>query len=340
MIEIFLFLVVFYGLFSIGFTYNNILNKKLYIGINEILIGFILLAISGTIFSFLTSNILDNSESWKISFGLLLIFSIIFIIKNSSYILFFKRFLTTNNLIFSLIFIFIAVLRMSNSDILHTEKIMEFMMLSSTMSSSSIISEDLWFYNNSISYYSFGYFIYSSIPSIFNLDSAYAYNLVLPSVISLTYLSLINLLEFVSHIKKSIIFLILFIYMIFLGPLATIVELVNHLGLGSDYFYKFIDIEGITKKESIELFWPDDNWWWFSISRIISFNKPDIFYSDYTINEFPSFSIILGDIHPHILVLPFVILCFSFIFFSFQKSKLYKDKYILDKYYFYIFSSN
>ena len=85
---------------------------------------------------------------------------------------------------------------MSNSDILHTEKIMEFMMLSSTMSSSSIISEDLWFYNNSISYYSFGYFIYSSIPSIFNLDSAYAYNLVLPSVISLTYLSLINLLKF------------------------------------------------------------------------------------------------------------------------------------------------
>jgi len=318
MIEIFLFLVVFYGLFSIGFTYNNILNKKLYIGINEILIGFILFAISGTIFSFLTSNILDNSESWKISFGLLIIFSIIFIIKNSSYILFFKRFLTTNNLIFSMIFIFVAVLRMSNSDILHTEKIMEFMMFSSTMSSSSIISEDLWFYNNSISYYSFGYFIYSSIPSIFNLDSAYAYNLVLPSVISLTYLSLINLLEFVSHIKKSIIFLILFIYMIFLGPLATIVELVNHLGLGSDYFYKFIDIEGITKKESIELFWPNDNWWWFSISRIISFNKPDIFYSDYTINEFPSFSIILGDIHPHILVLPFVILCFSFIFFLFK----------------------
>ncbi|MQG43501.1 MAG: hypothetical protein FI678_03555, partial [SAR202 cluster bacterium] len=164
MIEILLFLVVFYGLFSIGFTYNNIFDKKLYIGINEILIGFILFAISGTIFSFLTSNLLDNSESWKISFGLLIIFSIIFIIKNSSYILFFKRFLTTNNLIFSVIFIFIAVLRMSNSDILHTEKIMEFMMLSSTMSSSSIISEDLWFYNNSISYYSFGYFIYSSIP--------------------------------------------------------------------------------------------------------------------------------------------------------------------------------
>ena len=77
MIEILLFLVVFYGLFSIGFTYNNIFDKKLYIGINEILIGFILFAISGTIFSFLTSNLLDNSESWKISFGLLIIFSII-----------------------------------------------------------------------------------------------------------------------------------------------------------------------------------------------------------------------------------------------------------------------
>ena len=210
---------------------------------------------------------------------------------------------------------------MSNSDILHTEKIMEFMILSSTMSSSSIIAEDLWFYNNSISYYSFGYFIYSSIPSVINLDSAYAYNLVLPSVISLTYLSLINLLKFVSHVKKSFIILLLFIYMIFLGPLATILEVLSHLGLGSDYFYRLIDIEGITKKESSELFWPKDNWWWFSISRIISFNKPDIFYSDYTINEFPSFSIILGDIHPHLLVLPFVILCFSFIFFVFKNQR-------------------
>ena len=321
MIEIFLFLIVFYCLFFIGFTYNNIFNKKLNIEINEILMGFILFGLSGSIFSFFTSTLFDNSESWKISLALLMIFSIIFIIKNSFYRLFFKRFLSTNTLIFSVIFIFIAVLRMSNSDILHTEKIMEFMILSSTMSSSSIIAEDLWFYNNSISYYSFGYFIYSSIPSVINLDSAYAYNLVLPSVISLTYLSLINLLKFVSHVKKSFIILLLFIYMIFLGPLATILEVLSHLGLGSDYFYRLIDIEGITKKESSELFWPKDNWWWFSISRIISFNKPDIFYSDYTINEFPSFSIILGDIHPHLLVLPFVILCFSFIFFVFKNQR-------------------
>ncbi len=321
MIEIFLFLIVFYCLFFIGFTYKNIFNKKLNIEINEILMGFILFGLSGSIFSFFTSTLFDNSESWKISLALLMIFSIIFIIKNSFYKLFFKRLLSTNTLIFSVIFIFIAVLRMSNSDILHTEKIMEFMILSSTMSSSSIIAEDLWFYNNSISYYSFGYFIYSSIPSVINLDSAYAYNLVLPSVISLTYLSLINLLKFVSHVKKSFIILLLFIYMIFLGPLATILELLSHLGLGSDYFYRLIDIEGITKKESSELFWPKDNWWWFSISRIISFNKPDIFYSDYTINEFPSFSIILGDIHPHVLVLPFVILCFSFIFFVFKNQR-------------------
>jgi len=321
MIEIFLFLIVFYCLFFIGFTYKNIFNKKLNIEINEILMGFILFVLSGSIFSFFTSTLFDNSESWKLSLALLMIFSIIFIIKNSFYRLFFKRFLSTNTLIFSVIFIFIAVLRMSNSDILHTEKIMEFMILSSTMSSSSIIAEDLWFYNNSISYYSFGYFIYSSIPSVINLDSAYAYNLILPSVISLTYLSLINLLKFISHVKKSFIILLLFIYIIFLGPLATILELFSHLGLGSDYFYRLIDIEGITKKESSELFWPKDNWWWFSISRIISFNKPDIFYSDYTINEFPSFSIILGDIHPHVLVLPFVILCFSFIFFVFKNQR-------------------
>ena len=95
--------------------------------------------------------------------------------------------------------------------------------------------------------------------------------------------------------------------------------MVSHSSLGSDNLFRWIDIDGFLRKENFEIFWPQDNWWWFSISRIISYNNTEMFYSDYTINEFPSFSVILGDIHPHILVLPFVLLAFSLIFNMFNK---------------------
>ncbi len=323
MIEILIYLCLLILLSLVGFAYKNIFNQKLLINIPDIIIGFVLFISLGSLLSIFTFQQISNSTIWKISYFSIMFFSILFILFKKTYKDFLFSLFDLKNLFFAIIFILVTVLRMSNSDILNTEKIMEFMILSSTMSSSSIISEDLWFHNDSISYYSYGYFVFSSIPSILNLNASVAYNFILPTVISLTFLSsyrlIYNFFDSYKNIFLSLIIPIVFIYIYFLGPLATIVEFISHSSLGSDSFFKFMDIDGINKKDNIELFWPNDNWWWFSISRLISYSRPDVFYSDYTINEFPAFSIILGDIHPHVLVLPFIVLCFSLIFNMFYK---------------------
>ncbi len=45
--------------------------------------------------------------------------------------------------------------------------------------------------------------------------------------------------------------------------------------------------------------------------------------SDYTINEFPFFSFILGDLHPHVMSIPFVITFVIIAIFIVNKHKIY-----------------
>ncbi len=51
---------------------------------------------------------------------------------------------------------------------------------------------------------------------------------------------------------------------------------------------------------------PTDNWWWWRATRVIDTLSGGQSL-DYTITEFPIFSFILGDLHPHVMNLPFVI---------------------------------
>ena len=52
---------------------------------------------------------------------------------------------------------------------------------------------------------------------------------------------------------------------------------------------------------------PDTNWWWWRATRVIDTVRDGVSL-DYTITEFPFFSFLLGDLHSHVLALPFVLL--------------------------------
>ena len=47
--------------------------------------------------------------------------------------------------------------------------------------------------------------------------------------------------------------------------------------------------------------------WWWRATRVIS-TFEDGALADYTIHEFPFFSFLLGDLHPHVMSIPFVIM--------------------------------
>ena len=114
------------------------------------------------------------------------------------------------------------------------------------------------------------------------------------------------------------------------------VELPYRAGAFDESYYRFWDAKGretMPVGEPINLFNPAEassaHWWWFAHARTITERTPDLYLDvgDYyrgeiltepvavmgaqvseVIDEFPAFSFILGDSHPHVMALPFVLL--------------------------------
>ena len=62
--------------------------------------------------------------------------------------------------------------------------------------------------------------------------------------------------------------------------------------------------------EGLGSLFPDQGWWWWRATRVID-TLADGQSLDYTITEFPFFSFLLGDLHPHVTSLPFLLLFLS-----------------------------
>jgi YYY domain-containing protein len=85
------------------------------------------------------------------------------------------------------------------------------------------------------------------------------------------------------------------------GNLVGALELVGARGWGSPAFWAAVGVKGLQPVDSPTL-WPVDGGWWWRSSRVIPNIQPD------GITEFPYFSFILGDLHPHYMAIPFVLL--------------------------------
>ena len=59
--------------------------------------------------------------------------------------------------------------------------------------------------------------------------------------------------------------------------------------------------------EKIVTWRPDDFWWWWDSSRIINTFGETGNQLDFTIQEYPFFSLLLGDFHPHLMSIPFLL---------------------------------
>ena len=190
-LEVFLVIFVLLSFVIPGATYNHYFNNSFSDKFN-LLFGFILFLSVGTIFSIININMISNQIIWVLSYLLLIIFSITYLSKKKIIKETLLGLLSINYLIFIIFFVLTIFIRFFNPDIIHTEKIMEFMILSSTMNGEGLIPKDLWFHNEDISYYSYGYFVFSSLPLIINIEPEIAYNFILPIVVSLS-LSLIHI---------------------------------------------------------------------------------------------------------------------------------------------------
>jgi len=109
------------------------------------------------------------------------------------------------------------------------------------------------------------------------------------------------------------------VLLLLLGNLEGTLESARWHGIGSQGFWNWVGVKGENEGGKWRLlepapdlvasdsWYPTDGWWWWRATRVID-TVVEGESKDYTITEFPFFSFLLGDLHPHVLALPVALL--------------------------------
>ncbi len=196
----------------------------------------------------------------------------------------------------------------------HTEKPMDFMLLNAAHQTRYFPAEDLWLSGHSISYYYFGHIIVAFLTSLSGVVSSTAYNLgiaTIPALAGAVVLGLLfNLVRLAGgSFRWAVATGVAAPALVLLaGNLMGALEFVRLRGWAGEGFWEWVAIKGLNATAATGGVFPEDFWWWFRSSRVIDTLAADGSSLDYTITEFPVFSFVLGDLHAHVLAIPFLLL--------------------------------
>ena len=222
--------------------------------------------------------------------------------------------LLTAELIFTGLFALWAFVVSGSPSISHTEKPMDFMLLNAAHQARYFPAEDLWLSGHSISYYYFGHIIVAFLTSLSGVVSSTAYNLGVATVPALAgavaFGLLFNLVRVAGgSFRWAVTTGIAAPALVLLaGNLTGALEFVRLRGWAGEGFWDWVAIKGLDITAATGGIFPEDFWWWFRSTRVIDTLAADGSSLDYTITEFPAFSFVLGDLHAHVLAIPFLLL--------------------------------
>ncbi|MHB9031582.1 MAG: DUF2298 domain-containing protein [Anaerolineae bacterium] len=242
-----------------------------------------------------------------------------------------KRALLVGELFFLLAFAGFCLFRAYSPDIAATEKPMEFGFINAILRSSSFPPNDPWLAGYSISYYYLGYVLVAILTRLSGINSAVAFNLTQASLFAMTitgaYGVVLNLvlvsrarrLDALDQLERRdwragiLHGLSGGIFVALLGNLEGVFEFIRARGWGSPALWRFLDITNLQATPVSRTWYPDDSWWWWRATRLIH-DRDLNGVTQEVISEFPFFSFLLGDNHPHVLALPFVLMTIGLAF--------------------------
>ena len=246
-----------------------------------------------------------------------------------------RKLITLTEVLFVLAFVCMALVRATNPEITTAggEKWMETAFINGILHSPTFPPNDPWLSGFAISYYYFGYVMTSMLAKFTSTPAGIAHNLMLSLIFSLSaigaYGLLYNFLAAYNQLKgkdqrKGISFLSSALF----GPLFLLIvsnfegffESLHRKGIGWTFnadgtatspFWTWLDLQKLTQPPLQPLQWtPDQFFWWWRASRVIQ--DYDLNHASLEIiDEFPFFSYLLGDLHPHVLVMPFNLLAIA-----------------------------
>ena len=246
-----------------------------------------------------------------------------------------KRLIITTEVLFFLAFAAWAGLRAyAPYKIIETggEKFMEITFLNGVLQSKTFPPLDPWLSGFSISYYYFGYVVMALVTRLSGVTAGVGFDLSNALLFSLTALGALgvsyNLVSLsAQRLKgtgvsdglvsgKALAFGLLGAFMTtFMANLEGVLEVLRSRGLLPEAALAWFDIPDLASAPVTNSWNPGDSsgWWWWRGSRVIQdYNLLGQRQGISPITEFPFFSFLLGDNHPHVLGLPLVLLAIAF----------------------------
>jgi YYY domain-containing protein len=211
------------------------------------------------------------------------------------------------------------------------EKFMEIMYLNSIARSDYFPPIDAWLSGYAISYYYFGYIMTALVTMLSGFAAHLTFNVAVANLFALTCTGafglVYNLVKAVSVGRESdekgaarsrpILWGTLGAVLVaVMGNLEGFFEMLYSARLLPVSFWQWLDIKEINLPFDLalepSLIPARSGWWWWRASRVIHDLDPaGTSMGVQPINEFPGFSFLLGDMHPHVLALPFVLLALA-----------------------------
>ena len=220
----------------------------------------------------------------------------------------------------------LALLRAFSPDIAATEKPMEFAFINGILGSRTLPPQDPWLAGYGISYYYFGYIMAAVLTWLSTLPSDVTFNLMGAALFALTvtgafgivynmaqaYLERRRERESAERAGRGAVGagLLGATLVAVMGNLEGLFEVIRARGGGSEALWRWLDVRNLAGGVVSSTWYPDDMWWWWRASRIIH-DRDVLGQTQEVISEFPFFSFLLGDNHPHVLALPFVLLALA-----------------------------
>ncbi len=231
------------------------------------------------------------------------------------------RLLATSEALFLLSFAFLALTRAAHPDLVGTEKPMELAFINAILRAPSFPPPDPWLSGYAISYYYFGYVIAALLACLSGIWGSVAHNLMTALTFGLaaqaSHALLFDLLSLRGHLSHRSLHrwaLLAPLFLLLLSNWEGVLEVFHRAGLfwvdapGAFNVWRWLDLPDLNQPPSQPVGWmPTRFWWWWRASRVVQ---------DYTlqgarqeiIDEFPWFSFLLADLHPHVLNIPYTLL--------------------------------
>ncbi len=240
------------------------------------------------------------------------------------------RLIVSVELLFFLAFAFMAFVRASDPYLVGTEKPMELAFISAILRSPTFPPRDPWLSGYAISYYYFGYVMAAMLAKVSGVTGAVAHNMMTALVFALSAIGAYGLGYTLlgvywrgpegGGVGERIWLRFAFLMPLFLllvSNLEGFLEVLHHRGVfwrlapdgrPSSFFWAWLDLKELSEPPSLSAGWVSQRhlWWWRASRVVMDYDLAGRFQE--VIDEFPAFSFVLADLHPHVLAMPFALL--------------------------------